>query len=193
MLIEFRVENHRSIRDEQVLTMAAGRVGTPGDPRLRVIPGSSKKILPVAALYGANASGKSNFIASFAFMKEAVVNSHRSWAPDEGIPQDPFAWGKKRGDPTTFEVEMVVEKTRYQYGFRLNEQVFLEEWLYAWPNGKKQIWLTRDGEKFDFGDNLKGENEIIKDVTRPNALVARLALLHNLGRLPEPKHTHRFC
>ena len=170
MLIEFRVENHRSIRDEQALSMVAGRSGDQEDQRLREVPGYSKKVLPVLALYGANASGKSNVLAALASMREAVIHSLRNWSPDEGIPQDPFAWGQKRGEPTLFEIEAVIRGVRYQYGFRFNERVFLEEWLYAWPLGKKQTWLERDGETFVFGENLKGENKIIEDVTRPNAL-----------------------
>ena len=170
MLIEFRVENHRSIRDEQVLTMEAGRVGASDDPTLRTVPGCSEKILPVAALYGANASGKSNVLAALAFMKEAVIHSHRSWSPDEGIPRDPFAWGQKRSEPSTFEVEIVIDGVRYRYGFRLNDEVFLEEWVFAWPNGKKQTWLEREGENFVYGKHLIGQNKVIEAVTRTNAL-----------------------
>ena len=169
MLIEFRVENYRSIRDEQVLTMEAGRSGL-GRIRGPGCPGCQKKILPVAALYGANASGKSNVLSALAFMKDAVILSLRHWSPDEGIPQDPFAWGKKREEPTGFEIEIVLDGTRYRYGFRFNDRVFLDEWLYAWPNGKKQTWLVREGDSFSFGDNLKGENKVIEEVTRPNAL-----------------------
>ncbi len=170
MLIEFRVENHRSIRDEQIMTMEAGRGGGIDDSRPRLVPGCAKKILPVAALYGANASGKSNVLAALTFMKEAVIQSFRNWAPDEGIPQDPFAWGQKQVEPSLFEVEIVIDGTRYRYGFRLNAQTFLEEWLFSWPNGKKQVWLERDVAGFKFGDNLRGENKVIEEVTRPNAL-----------------------
>jgi AAA15 family ATPase/GTPase len=170
VLIEFRVENHRSIRDEQALTLEAGRVGASEDPRPRQVQGCAKKILPVAAIYGANASGKSNVLAAIGSMREAVVFSLRNWSPDEGIPQDPFAWGAKSTEATSFEVQIVIEGTRYRYGFKFNEKVFLEEWLYAWPNGKKQTWLERVEETYTFGENLRGENKVIEDVTRPNAL-----------------------
>jgi AAA15 family ATPase/GTPase len=170
MLIEFRVENHRSIRDEQVLGMEAGRIDGADDRTPRLVDGCSEKILPVVALYGGNASGKSNVLSALAFMKEAVIHSHRSWSPDGGIPRDPFAWGQKRIEPSTFEVAIAVAGVRYQYGFRLNDKVFLEEWLFAWPNNRKQAWLKRDGETFKFSDNLKGENKVIEEVTRSNAL-----------------------
>jgi AAA15 family ATPase/GTPase len=170
MLIEFRVENHRSIRKEQVLTMEVGRVGGQNDPRPREVPGCAKKVLPVAAVYGANASGKSNVLDGLASMTDAVTLSLRHWSPDEGIPQDPFAWGPKRMEPTKFEVEIALDGTRYRYGFEFNNHVFLKEWLYAWPHGKKQTWLERTGDTFSFGENLRGENKVTQDVTRPNAL-----------------------
>jgi AAA15 family ATPase/GTPase len=170
MLIEFRVENHRSIRDEQVLSMEAARIGNESDCRPREVTNHSARILPVVAIYGANGSGKSNVLAAFAYMKEAVSLSQRFWGPDEGVPRDPFAWGDKRGEPSLYEVEMIVEGIRYQYGFMCNDDAFLEEWIYAWPNGKKQTWLEREGETFKFGENLRGENKVIEDVTRTNAL-----------------------
>jgi uncharacterized protein len=177
MLIEFRVENRRSIRDEQALTMRAGRVGAPDDPRPRAVPGhkSGAGVLPVAALYGANASGKSNLLAAFDFMRKAIIASHWLWRPDRGIPRAPFAWGSKSSEPSLFEVTILQEGTRYQYGFVADDERFLEEWLYAWPAGRKQSWFEREGDDFKFGEHLRGENRMIAQVTRPNALFVSAA------------------
>ncbi len=73
MLIEFRVENHRSLRDEQVLTMEAAPLGDPKDPRPRQVDGHAERLLPVAALYGPNASGKSNVLHHRAATTAAVT------------------------------------------------------------------------------------------------------------------------
>jgi uncharacterized protein len=179
MLIEFRVANHRSLRDEQVLTMEAGRVGDEADPRPRPGFGHSERLLTVAGLYGANASGKSNVLAALAFMRGAVVFSHRSWEPDEGVPRAPFAWGPKKSEPSLFEVTFLLDGVQFQYGFQASDRCFLEEWLYAWPNGKKQVWFERDNDAYKFGENLKGENRLIEKVTRPNALFLSAAVQHN--------------
>ncbi len=176
MLIEFRVENHRSIRDEQVLTMEVGRTGNEADPRPRRVSGISEKLLPVGVIYGANASGKSNVLAALQFMRDAVLASQRAWPPEGGVPRDPFAWGSKKTEPSMFEVTVLVDGTRYQYGFVASDDHFLEEWLYAWPNGKKQVWFERDEAKFKFGENLKGENKVIEEVTRRNALFLSAAV-----------------
>ena len=189
MLVEFRVENHRSLRDEQVLTMEAGRVGDETDPRPRRVPGYSEPLLTVAGLYGANASGKSNVLAALAFMREAVVRSHRSWAPDEEepdeplVPRNPFAWGPKRREPSLFEAVFVLQGVLYRYGFQTSDERFLEEWLYAWPSGRKQVWFERENQRFKFGDHLKGENRTIEGVTRPNALFVSAAAQHNHPQL----------
>lgn len=170
MLIEFRVENHRSIRDEQTLSMEAARIGAESDGRPRDVENHATKLLPVAAVYGANGSGKSNVLAALAYMKDVVSLSHRSWGPDEGLPRDPFAWGEKRDEASLFEVRMIIEGIRYQYGFMCDDKAILEEWIHAWPNGKKQNWLEREGERFKFGEHLRGENKVIEGLTRPNAL-----------------------
>ena len=117
MLIEFRVENHRSIRDEQVLSMeAAVDKGEKEDLRPRTVKGYKKKLLPVACIYGANASGKSNVLSALAWMRDAVRNSSRKWNPKEVIPRDPFAWGAKRIEPSMSEVAFLRDEVRYQYG-----------------------------------------------------------------------------
>lgn len=183
MLIEFRVENHRSLRDEQVLTMEAGRVGNETDPRPRQVAGHSEKLLTVAGLYGANASGKSNVLAALEFMREAVLSSHRLWAPDGGVPRNPYAWGSKKAEPSLFEVTFLLNDVRLQYGFVASDRCFSEEWLYAWPNGKKQVWFERDNSTFKFGERLKGENRLIVDVTRPNALFLSAAVQHGHPQL----------
>ncbi len=189
MLVEFRVANHRSLRDEQVLTMEAGRVGDETDRRPRQVAGHSERLLTVAGLYGANASGKSNVLAALWFMRDAVVMSHRFWSPDEGeppeplVPRDPFAWGSKKSDPSLFEVTFLLDHVRYQYGFQASDDRFLEEWLFAWPSGKKQLWFERENQKFKFGDNFRGENKTIMEVTRPNALFLSAAVQHNHPQL----------
>jgi uncharacterized protein len=175
MLTEFRVENHRSLRDEQVLTLEVGRIGNEPDARVRQIEGSPN-LLPVAVLYGANASGKSNVLAALSFMRDAVLESHRAWSPDEGVPRDPFAWGPSKEEPSLFEVSMIIDGVRYRYGFTASDECFEEEWLYAWPHGKKQLWFSRERGSFKFGESLRGENKLIEDVTRNNALFLSAAV-----------------
>lgn len=163
--------------------MEAGRVGDVNDTRPRRVDGHATRLLPVVALYGANASGKSNVLAALRFMHDAVLFSHRMWAPEGGVPRDPFAWGDARTQPSLFEITMLVGGIRYQYGFVVDDEQFLEEWLYAFPRGRKQTWFVREGQTFKFGDHLQGENRLVEQVTRPNALFLSAAVQHRHEQL----------
>ena len=171
MLLEFRVQNHRSILEEQVLSFEPSERG-------------DRTPLHAVAIYGANASGKSNVLSALTFMRSAVLGSHRRWDPEDGIPRDPFAWPASPSPDSLFEVTFTVDGTRYDYGFVASDQCFVEEWLYAWPRNRRQKWFTRDHDEFRFsGDYFKGENEIVKQVTRPNALFLSVAAQHNHHQL----------
>lgn len=174
MLVEFRVENHRSLRDEQVFSMEASRLDGE-DARPRAVD-SSVQLLPAAAIYGANGSGKSNLLGALRFMRSAVVYSHRLWPPDEGVSRVPFAWGPKSREPSLYELTFIHDRVRYQYGFVADDERFLEEWLYVWPNGRKQIWFEREGDDFRFGEHLKGENRLAEKITRANGLFLAAAV-----------------
>jgi len=184
MLIQFRVENHRSLRDEQVLSLVAANLGGSEEPRLLRPPGLGESLLPAVALYGANASGKSNVLNALAFMREAVLRSHRYWEPEAGTPQEPFALSSKaQKQPSLYEVDFLVEGVRFRYGFVLSAARIEEEWLHAWPHGRKQVWFEREGDHFDFGKHLHGENETIRGLTRANSLFLSAAAQNNHAAL----------
>jgi predicted ATPase len=180
VLIWFRLANHRSIRDEQVLSLEPGNVDG-GNERMREVEGL--RLLPAVAIYGANASGKSNVLDGLAFMRDAVVHSHRFFAPEGGVPRQPFAWGERAAEPSLFEIAFKVDGVRYDYGFCADDQRFIEEWLYAYPSARKQIWFERDSDDFKFGEHLRGENRTIEKVTRPNSLFLSAAAQNRHAQL----------
>jgi len=181
MLVQFRVENHRSLRDEQVLSMVAS--GDRADPRLLSAERLDESLLPALAIYGANASGKTNVLHALAFMCNAVLDSHRRWEPESEPPRDAFALSDKVNEASLFEVDIVVDGTRCRYGFVLGVKGVEEEWLTAWPKGRKQLWFEREGDTFSFGKHLLGENATIQKVTRPNSLFLSAAAQNNHAQL----------
>jgi hypothetical protein len=184
VLIQFSVENHRSLRDEQTLSLVAGsNLAGKGDERLLRPEGLDEALLPAVAIYGANASGKSNVIAALGFMRSAVLESQRRWEPDGGTPQEPFALSSKITEPSRYEVDILVDRTRYRYGFVISALRVEEEWLFAWPLGRRQTWFERQGNDFSFGKHLRGENEAIRGLTRPNSLFLSAAAQNNHGEL----------
>jgi uncharacterized protein len=168
LLIQFRVQNHRSLRDEQTLSLVAA---TKDDGAHLLQPqGLDEALLPAVALYGANASGKTNVLLALAFMRRAVAQSHRLWEPDAGVPQEPFALSDRKNELSLYEVDAFISGVRYRYGFALGSERVEKEWLHAWPNGRKQAWFDRERNEFSFGRLFQGENEIIRGLTRDNSL-----------------------
>ena len=180
MLIQFRVENHRSLRDEQTFSF----VGTSDKSGAHVLraEGLDEAVVPVVAIYGANASGKSNVLEALAFFRRAVVDSQRRWEV-EGTPHEPFLLSGKSKEPSLYEVDIAVHGVRFRYGFQLSASRIEEEWLFAWPHGRKALWFERDGDRFEFGKTLHGENEVIRSLTRPNSLFLSAAAQSNHAAL----------
>lgn len=183
MIIRFNAENYRSIRGRQELTLVASNSLKDESDSLIRVGQSENYLLPVAAIYGANASGKTNVLRSLSFMSSAVESSHRDWEPDKGIPRKPFALDESINRPSSFEAEFALDGTRYRYGFTVDSEKVLEEWLYAYPSGKQQQWFTRSEtpeRKFNFGRNLPGEkNRTIEGLTRSNSLYLSAAAQNN--------------
>lgn len=178
MLLKFRFENFRSFSEEQVLSFAATK-DSPEDLRLLHVDAVSTPILPAIAIYGANASGKTNAIRALSFMAQAVRASHRLWEPHAPVPIEPFALDGVADARSLFEVEVVAEHVRYRYGFVVSAERVLEEWLYAWPNGHQQTWFEREDARFKFGRHFSGDNEAIARLTRDNSLFLSAAAQHN--------------
>lgn len=165
MLRSFRLSNYRSFRDEQELLLLPGA-------------GCDRAVTPLAAVFGANAAGKSNLLSGLQFMVKAVRDSYRRWEPDGGVPRRPFRLDKESATRSSvFVVDLVLDRVRRVYGFEVDDERILSEWLYAYPQGRKRVLFEREGDKVNFGGTvpeLKGSGEVLAKLTRPNALYLSL-------------------
>jgi hypothetical protein len=182
MIIRFSAENFRSISEKQELTLVASSLKDLPESLIK-LEQSDYDLLPVAAIYGANASGKTNVIRVLRYISQAVENSHRAWEPGKGTHRSPFLFGDWPSKPSSFEVEFARGGVRYRYGFSLDSEKILKEWLYAYPNGKQQRWFTRSEAPeriFSFSRELPGEKtRTIEGLTRPNSLYLSAAAQNN--------------
>ena len=136
MLIQFNFKNFKSFREEATLDLSAAKMTEFSD---RVVTIGSEKILPVAAIYGANASGKSNIYNAFEYMAEYVVDSFKYGDEEENFEEfrpTPFLFDSKSADAeSSFEVYFTLpgDKTEkiYNYGFCIDKEGVTEEWLNA--------------------------------------------------------------
>ncbi|MEQ4719073.1 ATP-binding protein [Nonomuraea sp. B19D2] len=142
--------------------------------------------LPTTAIYGSNASGKSNVLHAIRWMRQAVLNSVHGWSTLDGIPREPYELDPAAcADSSLFEVDIVLDGDRYVYGFEVSDERVETEWLHAYPAGqaRRQVWFERDvdsEELFTFpGEGLKGAKESLVSQTRPNALFLTVAAAFN--------------
>ncbi|RKT51829.1 AAA family ATPase [Saccharothrix australiensis] len=159
MLIRFEVANFRSILEPVELSMVAVDRDR---PEARPAPGLNESLLPVAAIYGPNASGKSNVIAALDWLCSAVHESLREW--DDLIPVEPFAFGDGPSRPSEFTVEAVVAGVRFEYVVELDQQRIHYEGLFHYPEKKRRRVFERDGDdlKLQRGlGNLSGTRELL--------------------------------
>lgn len=170
MLLRFTIENHASLRDGQELSLVA--LDEHPDLAVRPIPGSKDHALPIAGIFGANASGKSNVIDALAFVVHAVRMSHQRWLPNAHIPRRPFLLDEEsRRKPSEFSVDILIDGTRYQYGFSCNDRAFLKEWLVTFPEGHARVLFRRThGSPIKFGPHLGGPRKTIERLVRDNSL-----------------------
>lgn len=173
MLLEFRVENYRCFAGEAVLRLTAASDSS-HPQNLRPVAGASRlRALKSALVYGPNGSGKSTLIRAAATMRKIVRTSATGVVADEPLPIDPFRLESNlKRSPSSFEMSFVHEGTRYQYGFSATKEKIVEEWLYAFPRGRRQTWFERTeaAQGWHFGPSLVGERERIRRLTRQNAL-----------------------
>lgn len=169
MLLSFRVENHKSIRDQQQLLL------TPvyDDARPRTADWEAST---VAGIFGANASGKSNLLDALAHMRDTVRWSMRDNEPGAGMRREPFALSRQaRGEGSSFVVDLQIDGVRHTYGFAMDDRRVTEEWLYSYPKQRKRVVFERDGSDFDFGERPRAKLRQVAEITGENVLFLTVA------------------
>lgn len=176
VLLAFRAENVRSFRDQIELSMLATALS---EPRfVRQIDwredGKSIGVVPVAGLFGANASGKSNLLEAMDDMRMYVLESfRRDLQPGEHWPflLDPRA--SKR--PSRYEIDLVLDGVRTEYGFTLDEKRVVEEWAFRYPRGRAALLFHREQDRVQTGAAGRGETRAVERLLRPNSLLLSAA------------------
>ena len=127
--------------------------------------------MPAIVIYGANASGKSNFVNAIATMQKMVLLSQTRGEPGGGIPRHAFKLDSTCSQtPSRFEIDFIIDDVRYHYGFETTDEIFVAEWLYTFPKSHRRKMFERDDSGFNFGRWLRGQNNNIAGLTRPNSL-----------------------
>lgn len=178
MLIDFKVSNYRSFRDEAELSMEA--VGLSSYKEC-LMPFQSRRILPVAAIYGKNAGGKSNLIRAMWLGVQFIRNAQRTQHEKAPVPVCPFALdSSSREKPTSFEYTYTVDGILYTYGFSATRERIISEYLYHAPNKQRALVFKRNGQAFSFPNNSeKKKREMIAEAVAENQLFFAIACTMN--------------
>ena len=154
MIISFSVENWMSFRDRTTFSMVASRERQHGE-RVPKLGKYQTRVLPIAAIYGGNASGKTNFFKALSFAKTLVVEGTR---PDSLIPIDTFRLDAgRRSQPSRFAFELLIDETIYDFSFAVTQKAVLEERMVKITStSEKVLYDRRDG-------NLSFDSSLSKD------------------------------
>lgn len=183
MLIQFTIENHRSIKESAVISFAASK-----DKSLEeyLLPLDAKKsLLPAIAIYGANAAGKSNVLHAMMTMRDMVVGEAAKTSKGQKLPWEPFGSTK---EPTSFEIVFTYQNIRYAYGFSFDDKKIYSEYLYHWPNGREALIFSRENDEYEFRENVN-EQITLSNRTPENKLYL---VSSNDWNLPQTENAYKW-
>ena len=174
MLVQFTLKNVLSFKDETTLDMTAINAYKEHDSNL--IHGMKEKFLRVAAIYGANASGKSNLYLAMSYFQSIIRESFNN-VEDKSMTSIeeyyvPFLFEDKH-ENSEFEIVEIRENFEYRYGFEYNAQCIVTEWLYRknLQTSRTSTIFERTSKSVEFGASVRKECEIYKEQIPVETLV----------------------
>ncbi|HMN26884.1 MAG TPA: ATP-binding protein [Caldilineaceae bacterium] len=187
MLIEFTIGNYKSFKEKATLSMVATNVVSKDksvDENNVCLINDDLSLLKSVAVYGANASGKSNLIAALRFMRRYVLDSSKESQSDEPIPVKSFRLSTETDKAASFfEVVFLLEGRQYRYGFEVDRERVISEWLYHVPARREAKLFERTAEGITATSVFK-EGKDLESRTRDNALFLSVVAQFN-GKLSQ--------
>lgn len=164
MILEIRLSNFFSINEEVVLDMKAANLQTKESKDLlgNTFVRNGERLLKTVAIYGANASGKSNIIKAIRACVQMVFESH-NYNENTIFAFTPFKFGGI-GKPSHFYIRFMIGDVEYEYSFSLTNTEIITEDLYYYPNGRKKLVFARDERR---GPDKKNIYEFRSVIRRP--------------------------
>lgn len=185
MLLEFSCSDHKSIKDQILFSTVASKDTTNEDSLYTY---GSTRVLRTAVIYGANGSGKSNFVDAIQFVRNLVTNSINH-QPGQGILQNPHKLSGADAE-SKYAIQFVTNGIRYAFGFTLKHLLVIDEYLYYFPSGRQVKIYERNEETFFAGNKFKNRFETCRDVLKPNRLL--LSCAANFSNVDEVAQAFSF-
>lgn len=174
MLIEFKFSNFLSYKKMTSFSMVAGKERT-NSKTLASIPKFRLKLLPLAAIYGANASGKSNLIKALGFLKTLVTTQRVKGK----IPLRHFYYSEDKNTISNFEISFLVNELIYEFKIACNEDGLLYEELIERNSRSEKTLYLRDKDKVQINPKINSHDAIQcvadRSLNRPCPLLTTLS------------------
>lgn len=182
MLLEFNFNNYLSFKDSTTLSMIGAKSFKELEKTNTFKVNDKLKLLKSAVIYGNNGSGKSNLIKAIGFMRSLVVNSFRDALLEENdkkIPLTKFLLNTESDKmPSEFETTFIHENIKYRYGFEIEQEKVVSEWLFHTTSKEVPLFTRENGEfyvnKSSFSEGLKLDTK-----TKDNVLFLTLVAQFN--------------
>ncbi len=181
MVLEIRIGNFFSIKDEIVLDLRAANINTQKAKALKsnIFETNKTKVLKTIAIYGANASGKSNIIKAIRFCNAMVFESHLH-NENTVYKFKPFKFQGYKNKPSTYFIRFVSKGIEYEYSFSLTPTEIITESLYYYPQGRIKKIFTRDErsgktkkEKYSFGSVIRRPMDVAENTSNKTLYISR--------------------
>ena len=187
MIVDFSVENWMSFRDRATLSMVATRERQHGE-RIARLDKYQMRVLPAMALYGANASGKTNLFKALAFVKSQIVNGTQ---PKKRIPVVPFLLDKECAtQPSRFDLKFLIDDVVYAFSFSVTREIVVEERLVRIGTTSERELYHREHGNIHFDPSLDRDSQFLKFAfrgTRSNQLFLTNSVSQNVEQF---KHVY---
>lgn len=179
-LLSFTARNVRSYWEEVNLSLLGTRLSEADVVRELNIAGppAPVSVLPVAGIFGANASGKSTILRAMADMRAIVLGSFRRGDRESRLPRHSFLLHSEAPErPSRFAVDLVLNGVRWQYGFDIDDHRVLDEYAYHFPKGRQALVFRRkrDGGEPSFGPAFRSFGRALARLVRKNTLLLSVA------------------
>ena len=184
MLVEFSVKNFLSFKEKTTFSMEAA---TGNENEENIIFNENGRILKTTALYGANASGKTNLIKAFTSAITMVRKTSNRQVEEKLLEMTPFAFDERSiKEPCEFEFVFIVNGNKYIYGFVADQNKVYEEYLYQYFSAKAtRIFERTNCNKYKFLQSDESKLNAIKDKNTDNKLFLATATIWNYDKTKE--------
>lgn len=181
MVLEIRLSNMFSFRDEVTLDLQAAKIQT---KKARELEGNlfsvdGEQMLKSVALFGANASGKSNVIKAIRACVNMVRSSH-NYNVDTKFAISPFKFEDYANKPSSFYIRFLLNGVEYEYSFSFIHDEIITETLYYYPNGRKSLIFNRDESRgtekkdiYEFKTVIKRPFDVADNTSKKTLYISR--------------------